>query len=109
VNTYFDAIFFSHSHSKPHNYILLVVNTYFDAIFHSARFYTKEDSGCYDPDDDAFLDSTQKGEICLISPGLSKDQFIVMRKAERVLMYVILIEYSNVAEKNSVKIGVDYQ
>jgi hypothetical protein len=32
-----------------------------------------------------------------------------MRKAERVLMYVILIEYSNVAEKNSVKIGVDYQ
>jgi hypothetical protein len=76
---------------------------------HSARFYTKEDSGCYDPDDDAFLDSTQKGEICLISPGLSKDQFIVMRKAERVLMYVILIEYSNVAEKNSVKIGVDYQ
>ena len=76
---------------------------------HSARFYTKEDSGCYDPDDDAFLDSTQKGEICLISPGLSKDQFIVMRKAERVLMYVILIEYSNMAEKNSVKIGVDYQ
>jgi hypothetical protein len=64
------------------------------------RFYTKEDSGCYDPDDDAFLDSTQNGEICLTSPGLSKDQYIVMRKAERVLMYVILIEYSNVAAKN---------
>ncbi|XP_071169180.1 unconventional myosin-IXb-like isoform X5 [Mytilus edulis] len=52
----------------------------------SACNNTKEDSGCFDPDDDdAFLDNDQSGKICLTSPGLSKDENILMRKAERIL------------------------
>lgn len=54
----------------------------------SACQNTKEDSGCYDHDDDAFLDNTTSSEICLTSPGLSKEQNYLMRQAERVLLYV---------------------